>query len=160
MCVRREKRSGFNAPALLAVGTNPGASTSILRVQGYRCNGRRRDGRCGANRGRISTCDLTRARYLPPLSLRGRRERFRSFTAEKRDRSPSYSIFSSSFFRSFLSAGIWSRGGLKRNIRLDYLRSSPTRSARKGYAYTKTRELFAGERNWNFADSSYRVRNR
>lgn len=83
MCVRREKRSGFNAPALPPVETNLGASTSILRVQGYRCNGRRvMEG--AVRTGRISTCDLTRTRYLPPLSLRGRRERFRSFTAEKR----------------------------------------------------------------------------
>jgi len=100
-----------------------------------------RDGRCGVNRGRISTCDLTRARYLPPLSLRGRRERFRSFTAEKRSFSLLFHLLLRFFpflsFRRNLTAVL--------NIRLDYLRSSPTRSAQKGCAYTKVRKLFAGE---------------
>lgn len=75
----------------------------------------------GAGRtGGISTYDLTRTRYLSPLSPR--KERFRSFTA-KRPFSPCLPPLPPLPFLSFRRNLI--AAAFKRSIRLDYLRSEP-----------------------------------
>lgn len=92
--------------------------------------------------GGISTYDLTRTRYLSPLSPR--KERFRSFTAKRPFSLSPFSSSSSSscssfsfFFFVFLSfRRNLIAAAFKRNIRLDYLRSEF--AAWKGYGENRT----------------------
>lgn len=69
--VTAREECGFNAPAWLVVGTNRAPRHIHPPRPRISLQWTARDGRCG----RISTYDLTRTRYLPPLSPRKKRER-------------------------------------------------------------------------------------
>lgn len=123
MCVRQgeEKRvqctgvaSGKSGPGRLDIHP-PRPRISLQRTA--------RDGRCGVNRGWISTCDLTRARYLPPLSLRERREREISIVHRREEivlpLIPSSPLLSVPFFPQKFD------GGFKHSSRLSPLVAHP-----------------------------------